>query len=353
MATIQEDNPVPSVRFKRRKVAHPKRAYLDEDASTISASRSPSTATPSDAPSPPQEVHDGEESVTNLKEILRNRKRPRDRLREVARKAETPRTELVQVDASPQPDQYTSRFIAQTGQVVDRDDKQMSEYVEARMAEKNHRQYGWPIPRHLQASVAAIAPDLKHTFTSTTSTQGAIAGPDNPADKGHSNRLAAGQGKLQEVDLGPEATARTEQAWKRLDNGEPEPPTSKARRHQYGFAWRRPKGNGKTSEDIRRDQMVEDILREAKLDYFDSTAPTNPHTPNSSGANDDALVEQFRTEYFESIEAKQHHQARKPVAPLVKGAPPPLTGPKLGGSKSARAKMHKLLQEEAAAKTKR
>lgn len=83
------------------------------------------------------------------------------------------------------------------------------------------------------------------------------------------------------------------------------------------------------------------------VDFFDSTTPANPHA-NTSTNTDDALVEQFRTEYYESMEAKQ--QARKPPAPPVKGAPPPITGPKLGGSKSARAKMHKLQQEEAARK---
>jgi hypothetical protein len=132
------------------------------------------------------------------------------------------------------------------------------------MAEQNYRKYGWPIPHHLQPSVAAIAPDLKHTFATNSSKQGVAGGTDSPADTEHSNRLAAGQGKLQEVDLGPDAAARTEQAWKRLDNGEPEPPASKARRDKYGYAWRKPKKNGKTDKDIRRDQMVEAILSEAK-----------------------------------------------------------------------------------------
>ncbi|KAI4947281.1 hypothetical protein J4E91_006631 [Alternaria rosae] len=346
MSTAQEDEAVPAIRFKRRKIAHPKRVYTEDDAPTVSASNAPVAATPKDAPVSPTEANDEEESVPNLKEILRNRKRPRDRLKETTRKAEPPRTELVQVEAS-RPDQYTSRFVAQTGQVVDRDDKQMSEYVEARMAEKNYRQYGWPIPNHLQASVAAIAPDLRHTFTTSSLAHGTTSSTESPADNEHSNRLAAGQGKLQEVDLGPDATARTEQAWKRWDKGEPEPPASKARRDKYGYAWRKPKANGKTEEDRRRDQMVEAVLKEAKLDFFDSTTPANPHA-NTSTNTDDALVEQFRTEYYESMEAKQ--QARKPPAPPVKGAPPPITGPKLGGSKSARAKMHKLQQEEAARK---
>ena len=124
MATVLEDSPGPVVRFKRRKTIHPKRIQLAEDAPVISASQSPDTTAPYDALSPQQGANDEEESVPNLKEILRNRKRPRDRLRETARKPEVGRTELVQVDA-PRPDQYTSRFVAQTGQVVERDDKQM------------------------------------------------------------------------------------------------------------------------------------------------------------------------------------------------------------------------------------
>lgn len=112
----EEDTSAPPIRFKRRKITHPKRVNLDND--------SPDAATPTDAHSSPNEAHREEDAVPNLKEILRNRKRPRDRLRESARKADPPRAELVQVDA-PRPDHYSSRFVAQTGQVVERDDKQM------------------------------------------------------------------------------------------------------------------------------------------------------------------------------------------------------------------------------------
>jgi hypothetical protein len=124
MANVHEDNSAPAIRFKRRKTAHPRRVQLGEDAPTIFASQSPDAVNPNDAASPPKEAKDEDESVPNLKEILRNRKRPRDRLKEITRKTEAPRQELAQVDA-PRPDQYTSRFVAQTGQVVDRDDKQM------------------------------------------------------------------------------------------------------------------------------------------------------------------------------------------------------------------------------------
>ncbi|CAE7000084.1 hypothetical protein PTNB85_05567 [Pyrenophora teres f. teres] len=355
MATVPEDSPAPAIRFKRRKIAHPKRAVTEDDAPNVSTLQSSDAATRNEAQSPPAQAMDEEESVPNLKEILRNRRRPRDRLKEATRKIEEPNSGLVVQEHVPRPDQYTSRFVAQTGQVVDQHDKQMSEYVEARMAEKNYRQYGWPIQKHLQATVAAIAPDLKPSFGDTVPKKGLVAA-DAPVDTEHSNRLAAGQGKLQEVDLGPEAAARSEEAWKRLHSRESaETPTSaKPWRNKYGYAWRRPKANGKTDEDVRRDKMVEAVLSEAKLSYFDTTPPSTLTTTDSCSnnmhnpTNEDALVEQFRTEYFESMEAK--HQMRKPPAAPVKGAPPVMAGPKLGGSKSARAKMHKAQQEEAAAK---
>ena len=82
------------------------------------------------------------------------------------------------------------------------------------------------------------------------------------------------------------------------------------------------------------------------MDYFDAPAP-NPHAANG-GNNDEALLERFQAEYYESIEEARQQQ-RKPAAP-VKGAPEVIKGPKLGGSKSARAKMHKLQQEELAKK---
>lgn len=130
------------------------------------------------------------------------------------------------------------------------------------MAEKNHRQYGWPIPKQLQAAVAAIAPDLKHSFTTTSSALETTNGPDAPVNIEHSNRLAAGQGKLQEVDLGPGSAVRTEQAWKRLDSGIPEEPASRKRKDKYGYQWRKPKR--RNSEAERRESMVDAVLREAK-----------------------------------------------------------------------------------------
>jgi hypothetical protein len=129
----------------------------------------------------------------------------------------------------------------------------------------------------------------------------------------------------------------------------------KVRLGRNGKPRRQPKR--RNSEDIRRDAMVDAVLQEAKriyplppplsrltssVDYFDSSAPP-PSNPN----NEEALVEQFRQEFLESI---QERQQRKP-APPVRGEKEAPKGPKLGGSRSARAKMH--AQEELAAKNKR
>lgn len=124
MTTMQDDNSASAIRFKRRKTTHPKRVVVEEDAPTVAASQSPDAGTLQHAPSSLEEANNDAESVPNLKEILRNRKRPRDRLKDSARKTDAPRMDLVSTDAPPQ-DQYTGRFVAQTGQVVDRDDKQM------------------------------------------------------------------------------------------------------------------------------------------------------------------------------------------------------------------------------------
>lgn len=121
MTTTADDDTAPNVSFKRRKTTHTKRARTDEDAPTRSTDTALDAATTSDAP---RAAQNEKESVPNLKEILRNRKRPRDRVKDTARKPEALQTELQQVDA-PRTDKYTSRFVGQTGQVVDSSDAQM------------------------------------------------------------------------------------------------------------------------------------------------------------------------------------------------------------------------------------
>jgi hypothetical protein len=130
--TTPQDDTAPSFRFKRRKIAHPRKLQsLDSDASPTQL---PDVPLPTnDLPNlpAPSAVEEDEEDVPNLTEILRQRKRPQERLKEAARKAAEkkggPGPLVLHSDAgAPQgADQYSGRFVAQTGQVVDKDDEQM------------------------------------------------------------------------------------------------------------------------------------------------------------------------------------------------------------------------------------
>jgi hypothetical protein len=79
-------------------------------------------------------------------------------------------------------------------------------------------------------------------------------------------RMAAGMGKIEEVDIEP-VSKRTDESWTRLDNGEyKQATTGKVRLGRDGKPRRGPKR--RNSEDIRRDQMVEAILSESKCAYI-------------------------------------------------------------------------------------
>lgn len=120
MTSVEDDSAAPSFRFKRRKTTHTKRIRIGDDTTTEPSSQPVDAATPHDAP---EAVQDEEESAVNLKDIIRSRKRPRERIKDVLQNSEL-QTEVVQAEA-PRPNQYAGRFAAQTGQVVDASDKQM------------------------------------------------------------------------------------------------------------------------------------------------------------------------------------------------------------------------------------
>jgi len=241
------------------------------------------------------------------------------------------------------------------------------------MAEKNRRLYGWPIPAHLRHIVATLAPASEDNATSTASRKTESNTSENVNDGANTKygqRMAAGMGKLQEIDLGPEAIVqniqRTEEARRRLERGEVSVSDVEPAKVRLGKDGKpRRNRNRRNSEDLRRDMMVEAVLREAKrmpcaplycscpklicaVDYFEEDKPPSPPS-NGNENTEDAMVEQFRLEFLESMEP---HSQKKPAAPSgPKGAKEPARGPKLGGSRSARAAMR--LQEEQAAKNKR
>jgi hypothetical protein len=97
------------------------------------------------------------------------------------------------------------------------------------------------------------------TTPSTTTTS---AEAHNPTGIEQSIRMAAGMGKIEEVDIGS-IEKRTDEKWRRLENGEFEQvATGKIRLGRDGKPRRPPKR--RNSEDIRRDQLVDAVLSEAK-----------------------------------------------------------------------------------------
>jgi hypothetical protein len=191
------------------------------------------------------------------------------------------------------------------------------------------------------------------------------------------------QGKLMEIDLGDEARARnvvmTERARRRAlgeavdeeeDSGASSSRPRKVRLGRDGKPWRG--RNRRNSEDIKRDQLVEEFLKENRrktppsashyithllitvtVDVYDlppePPAVAGPST-GDEGA-DEKIAEEFRREFMDAM--MQRQQRRRPATnakPVPKGtkaaAEEVLKGPKLGGSRNQRAAMRDILLKE-------
>jgi Hepatocellular carcinoma-associated antigen 59 len=175
-------------------------------------------------------------------------------------------------------------------------------------------------------------------------------------------RQPVGVGKLMEIDLGPSATlmniARTEAATRRMQGIEEPPiPTVESRGRARGGKTKTPLGpdgkpwrsrkNRRTDEDLKRDRLVEQVLSESKLDIYDAPAPGTGEDGGTGEdmAADDRLAEQFKQEFLDAQMAR--NARRTNGAPPAKAGEDRPKGPKLGGSRSARAAMHKAMEEAA------
>ncbi|KAI9846875.1 MAG: hypothetical protein M1837_003487 [Sclerophora amabilis] len=169
-------------------------------------------------------------------------------------------------------------------------------------------------------------------------------------------RQPAALGRLHEIDLGPDATlrniARTEAATRQLGGGEEaadiEEGTDKARPRGKKKKGSRPWKKRRTSEDIKRDKLVEEVLRESRLEIYDDPEPLN-NAQDDEQAADDRIAEQFRRDFMDAVSSRQRRRAVPASnSTATKGAKKDERpkGPKLGGSRSARAAMREL-QEKA------
>jgi Hepatocellular carcinoma-associated antigen 59 len=133
------------------------------------------------------------------------------------------------------------------------------EYIDSKMTEL----------RQTQSSF--IAPGSSATqFAEARSASASVA------SDAHRERQPAGLGKLQEIDLGPDATAqniaRTEAATRRLENGtagmdgEEAACDGKVKLGKDGKPWKGRKR--RNSEDVKRDMLVEEVLRESRCEFI-------------------------------------------------------------------------------------
>ncbi|KAL4939645.1 hypothetical protein BDV06DRAFT_33246 [Aspergillus oleicola] len=211
------------------------------------------------------------------------------------------------------------RFTAYTGQTADVD-KHMMAYIESELAKRYQRN----TPGDTAGSVPAALGEANNHQNTT----------DLP------EREPASLGKLHEIDLGQEAKLRnialTEEATKRLNGGDSEPtsegqPSSKPSRYR----------KRRTSEDIQRDRLVEEVLRESKLEVYDE--PEDEEVVANDQAADDRVAEQFRRDFMDALQSRRRVARTKPTKQPGKTEAP--KGPKLGGSRSARAAMREMQEK--------
>lgn len=216
-----------------------------------------------------------------------------------------------------------NRFAPQTGQVAD-------------------------VNKHMMAYIDSELDKLHQGPTDdTASRQGTVLSGDVHqviVRGGHIQRQPATLGKLHEIDLGPDSKRknieRTEAAKKRVegdDDDEALEDGSKPRLGKDGKPWRGRKR--RTSEDIRRDKLVEEVLRESKIELYDE--PVAEKQGDDSQAADDRIAEQFRRDFLDAISNRHRRRfggGNKSAAAKAKKDERP-KGPKLGGSRSARAAM--------------
>ncbi|KAM3089173.1 hypothetical protein ACMFMG_000784 [Clarireedia jacksonii] len=226
-------------------------------------------------------------------------------------------------------------------------------YIEGKLARQN------PGPKSLSTSHET------NPSTQTLNTQSTTSKPKEVV------RAPTTNGQLLEIDLGEEARRRnmerTEMARRRaqgevLEDLDEEGGDSRKKvklgKDGKPRRWRNRRG----SDDVQRDMLVEEILRENKLDLYEpppsSILPTNssdPSNPNTN--NDDTLADLFRKNWEDAASftaaQRQQQQAAAAAKKNKNGAGAAdkakteeemyMKGPKLGGSRSARAAMREMM----------
>ncbi|KAI9673953.1 MAG: hypothetical protein M1817_002159 [Caeruleum heppii] len=359
-----ELNQEPSPRFAKRRKVYRQRPTEEDHDDLLTASERPSDTSQSAPNGVPQDLT--EEDNASIADIIRSRKQARGRRQgiqftdsaanQTRNGSGTPQVGelIVRDDTVEEPPTVVNRFAPQTGQVADVN-KHMMAFIDAELAKR--------------LDVPSGQPSNPEDPSSRSSGGGLRA---RTLVEANLSRQPAALGKLHEIDLGPDATLRnialTEAAQRRLrgeDGGSESETPPPVRLGRDGKPLRERRGRKRrTSDDIRRDKLVEEVLRESKLDVYDPHHPLqnaySPHHPSNhpddEGEDDDGttaddrIAEQFRREFLDAVSSRQR---RKPGPPPSSGGSGPGAkkgeekpkGPKLGGSRSARAAMREILEK--------
>ncbi|KAK3956422.1 hepatocellular carcinoma-associated antigen 59-domain-containing protein [Pseudoneurospora amorphoporcata] len=250
------------------------------------------------------------------------------------------------------------RFAPQTGMVGELVNKHMEEYIESELARRKrlaaeHRAQHEGGQNGGSSSSNAMTNSMPNLLA---------ADPTLSVGGGKVESQRALHGKLMEIDLGEEARARniaeTERARRRLEGQileeeeDADGRRKKVRLGPDGKPWR--SRNRRDSDALKRDQQVEEFLRENRLDVYDVPSDQPEYATNMEDdemAADDRIAEEFRRDFMDAM--SQRHRRRRPAVnatarPSARNQDAEiLKGPKLGGSRNARAAMReKLLREQ-------
>ncbi|KAJ4396932.1 hypothetical protein N0V93_001154 [Gnomoniopsis smithogilvyi] len=338
----------PQVVFRPSKRRKQFRQRAEENDNTADDATGQTGSTPSTTegrdPRSQEREDDGISNTEGLSvaEVLRLRNARKSKLKGVEFRPEGPSKDGVIAEPSPAPKDDVSealelgmsrRFAPQAGLVGELVNKHMEEYIESELAR-----------RHAADKAAQEAQSQNPESSSTATPSGAQLSK-------HQEERPTMQGRLQEVDLGDEVRARnaamTEQARRRLAGETIEDESDGSRKRprvgKDGKPWR---GRKRRASDVKRDQMVEALMRENRLDIYDPPPQVETTAqPGTDEAADERIAEEFRREFMDAMAERRNQRRKAPAAPVRPGAKQEevLKGPKLGGSRNARAAMRDLL----------
>ncbi|GKU00150.1 hypothetical protein FLAG1_07545 [Fusarium langsethiae] len=330
------------IRFRAGKKRKAYRQRVQEDDAVGETVQSPPTASaaesndkPTQRSTPDEDEHGGGSVAAALR--LRNARRSRlggVAFRNSNRPEDDTNTERALVphnadetsNGEPIIKGVTDRFTHQTGKVADLNDRHMMDYIESRLSNRAVRD-------SLQTTSSASASD-----PARQSSTNAIK---------HETGRAVMQGQLMEIDLGDHAQDSSAARNGRPSQGDGatggERRAKKPRLRRDGKPWR-PR-NRRDSDAAKRDQIVDEILRETRLDLYEPAAEQSGSAAGADqdGAADERLAEEFRQQFLEDVAERQLRKKKATNQPARPGTEEVLKGPKLGGSRNTRAQMRDLL----------